>query len=682
MATHTATDVEPTSIRREGHRHALAFQSSLARSAKYRADVDGLRAVAVLAVIFFHAKLLQCAGGYVGVDVFFVISGYLITSLVARDIVEGKFSFVTFYERRIRRIFPALFGVLFFSAAAACVLLAPQDLTSFGRSLVATTLFVSNVHFWHTAQPLGYFSNKSVSEALLHTWSLAVEEQFYLAFPIVLVILFRWTGKWTNVSLLLLSAASFGLNVWCTYHKPIAAFYFAAPRAWELLIGALLANRAFPALRHRSTREAAAALGLVLIITAIFTLSPAAPFPGFSALLPCLGAWFIVYAGESGASATKTLLSFRPLVFIGVISYSLYLWHWPFLVFSRYFVAGELSSAETTLVLVTSAVIAFLSFEFIERPFRGTASCMTRNQVFRFALAASLLSTGVGITAWITQGLPQRYSAQTHQLIAENAERETDYDDSCANWRTQIHNINDIRFCSLGTDSPRKIMFWGDSHVEQLYPAARALYNKGDLNGQGVLFAVANGCLPAESLNSVGGFYCDSFSKFALARAQESDIGTVFIGFNTWWYSHDNTVCASVNDQCTKILSPEETTRRFLHKMFLNIRTLRNLGKRVIVCLPFPMYDKSIPQMEIRNAVFGRFGLGGKATDFTSPVLRTEIRSMALNAGAEVFDPRAMLCPLGSCLIASGGVSMYIDGHHLAASQVGIFDADLQKILR
>lgn len=682
MATHTILDSSKGQVSRKAILTALAFQSNLARSGKYRADVDGLRAVAVLAVLFFHANLFQCTGGYVGVDVFFVISGYLITSLIVKDIADGKFSFISFYERRMRRIFPALFGVLFFSALVAVVLFVPQDLVSFGKSLIATTLFISNIHFWRAAQPLGYFAHASTDQALLHTWSLSVEEQFYLIFPALLLLLFRRAGKWLNACLLLLAVASFCLNIWATYHKPIAAFYLFVPRAWELLMGALLATRAVPLLRSRVTQEVAGVLGLGLVVTAVFALSQATPFPGFSALLPCLGAWLVIYAGENGVSTTKKILSFRPLVFIGIISYSLYLWHWPLLVFSRYFVVGDLTGAETAAVLACSAILAYVSFAYIERPFRGTSSSITRRQIFIFGLVTSLVSMAIGFTAYLTHGLPQRYSEPTRQLIAANLYRGTDYDESCGNWRTEIRSLADINFCGLDVNSSKKIMFWGDSHVEQLIPAVKAIYAEGGLNGEGVLFAIANGCLPSENLNAPGGYHCDSFAKFAMKRAEEKDIDAVFIGSNTWWYSHADTFCASVNGQCTKILSPAEIGRQFLPELADHIRILRGLGKRVIVCLPFPMYDKSIPELEMHNAVFGGFGLDGKATDFSSPVLREAIRSIAIAAGAEIFDPRAILCAEGSCITEVNGVSIYMDSHHLSASQVGILKTSLQQAIQ
>ncbi|HTW49418.1 MAG TPA: acyltransferase family protein [Acidobacteriaceae bacterium] len=682
MATPAITTSRESPARRKGFLTAIAFQSSLARSGKYRADVDGLRAVAVLAVMFFHAKIFGCSGGFVGVDVFFVISGYLITSLIAKDLADGNFSFISFYERRMRRIFPALFGVLLFCIPIAFVIFSPQELLAFGKSLAATTFFVSNFYFWRNAFAFGYFANSSQYQTLLHTWSLAVEEQFYIVFPAVLALLFRWRRKLLNPLLLFFAAASFALNVWGTWHKPVPAFYLFIPRAWELLIGALLATRAVPPLRSRAAREVAGLLGLCMIAAAVFTLSSATRFPGFSVLMPCVGAWLLIYAGENGPTTIRALLSFRPLVFIGIISYSLYLWHWPLLVFSRYFSAGDLTGAQTAIVLLASAIMAFVSFEYIERPFRGAQSSFTRRQIFALGLAASIVSAAIGFTASLTHGLPQRYSPHTRQLVAENMARQDDYDNSCGNWRTEIHTLADVNFCQVGSASSKKIMFWGDSHVGQIMPLVRTLYREGDLQGDGALFAIADGCLPSAQMNTIGGYHCDTFAKFAIQRARESDIDAVFIGFDTWWYNHDAVECLSVDGRCTKTLTPAQTDQRLLAELAGDIHALRALGKRVIVCLPFPMYDKSIPLLELRNAVFAGIGLGGKASDFTSPVLREQVRSLAAASGAEIFDPRASLCPTGSCITELNGVSIYIDSHHLAQSQIGILEQNLQQVLQ
>lgn len=645
--------------------------------------MDGLRAVAVLAVLFFHGHVFRFTGGYVGVDAFFVISGYLITGLIVRDMDEGRFSLILFYERRARRIFPALFGLLGFCVLAGLVLLVPEDLVQFSKSLIASTLFVSNIYFWRSAQPLGYFSHTSATEALLHTWSLSVEEQFYLVFPALMLLLYRVMKRWMKLCLLFLAAASFGLNVWATQHRPVAAFYFSIPRAWELLLGALLAVGVVPPLRRRMLREIAGVLGIGMIAVAIFAFSEATLFPGVSALLPCMGTWLLIYAGENGTSMSKSLLSWRPLVFIGVISYSLYLWHWPLLVFARYFAAGDLTTSETIEILICSLILAFLSFEFVERPFRGTQSAITRRQAFVFGLTASLLAVAIGLTMRVSKGLPKRYSERTRNLIVENESRRNDYDVSCSNWKTQVRRESDIKFCRLGSDSSRKIMFWGDSHVEQMLPTVKKLYRDGNLHHDGVLFAIANGCLPAQDLNSTGsGYHCDAFSKFALARAEKVDIAAVFIGFDTWWGTHDDSICLSVDGLCTETLTTEETERRFLPELAATIRLLRGLRKRVVVCLPFPMYDKSIPELEMRNAVFGRLGLSGRATDFTSPALREAIRSAAVDAGADVFDPRLSLCKGGNCMTEMNGVSIYIDSHHLAASASDLLKANLRNILQ
>jgi peptidoglycan/LPS O-acetylase OafA/YrhL len=663
----------------------ISFESIASRSAKYRPDVDGLRAVAVLAVLFFHAGFAPFRGGFVGVDIFYVISGYLITSILAKDLTERKFSLVAFYERRMRRIFPALFTVLFFCIVAGAVLFDPSEMTTFGKALATTTLFVSNFYFWHSAHPLGYFDNAVSSQALLHTWSLSVEEQFYLFFPVTLFLLYRWTKGRVNVWLIVLTAVSFAMNIWATQHRPVVAFYWIMPRAWELLAGALLAMKVVPRLGNRIAREFAGLLGLGMIIAAVNLPIRSASFPGYIVLLPCVGTWLVIYAGEGGRCFVRTLLSFRPLVFIGVISYSLYLWHWPIIVFSRHLPIRIPDKAEIPFVLVSSVLLAFLSFEYIERPFRGGSSPFSRKQIFAFGFAASIVTVIFGFAAYRSLGLPGRYDPLTRQLVASNLERRDEFDGSCSNFKTEVHSLADIKFCSLGGQSPHKIMFWGDSHVEQLYPAIKQLYNDGELQDHGVIEAIGSGCLPDEHLNNVNevGFHCDSFSRFAMLRAQKSDIDTVFLGFSTWMTLREQMTCVSFEERCvTAPLSGEELRRRFLADLSDEIRTLHGSGKRVIVSLPFPIYDRRIPELEISNAVFGRFGLSETAKEVTSQSFQEESRAAIVNAGAEVFDPRLSLCQGRDCLNEVGGVSIYMDSNHLAASQVGILRSNLREVLQ
>jgi len=659
----------------------LSFQSTLASSGKYRPDIDGLRALAVSSVVFFHAHVPGFSGGFVGVDIFYVISGYLITSLIAKDVTLNRFSFISFYERRMRRIFPALFTVLFFTTLTGMLLLNPKDFIALGKSVVAMTLFVSNIFFKREAGTDGYFGHAANSQPLLHTWSLSVEEQFYLLFPLGLLLLIRWTKNRVTTSLYCVAALSFAISVWAAYYRPLSAFYLLIPRAWELLIGALLAMKAVLPLKHRVSREIAALAGLTLIASSIYIFNKDTTFPGLSALLPCFGAWLIIYAGEAGTSSVRTVLSFRPFVFIGVISYSLYLWHWPALVFSRYFSAGDLTGLQTAAVIAFSVVLAFISFEFVEAPFRKGNSSISRQGIFSLGLAASLISMGLGSAIYICHGFPGRYDDRTRQLVLGNVEREDDYQEVCGNWKRPIHRMGDIAFCEIDARAPQKIMFWGDSHVQQLYPLIKKIHEQRELQDHGVLLAIANGCPPTQHLNSTDEhFYCDSFAKFAMARAEEKDVDTVFIGFNTWWSVHEF-ICQSVADKCVERLSPQEAQRSFLKELSHQVRTLQSHGKRVIVSLPFPMFDKSIPDLQVRNAVFGRFGLAGTARDITLPTFRDQVALMAQSDGAEIFDPRKSLCNQRGCITQVNGISIYKDDSHIAASQIGILEDNLKQVL-
>jgi peptidoglycan/LPS O-acetylase OafA/YrhL len=661
----------------------LTFQSTVARSSQYRADIDGLRAVAVLSVLFFHTKIPGFPGGFVGVDVFFVISGYLITSIIAKDMFQEKFSFLAFYERRMRRIFPAIFFLLFSCTLIAAVLLAPSDFVVFARTMIAATGFLSNFYFLRHAAAGGYFANLSDLQPLLHTWSLAVEEQFYLLFPAVLFALIKWARQRTRQWLSVFALVSFLLSVKLMRHHPSAAFYMLLPRSWELLMGSLLALKAVPPISPRWLREIASTAGLVLIICADFFYTNQTPFPGLSALLPCVGAWLVIYAGEQGSPWANTALTFPPLVFIGVISYSLYLWHWPLIVFANYFSGHNLRGAQTLAVILISILMAFISFEFVESRFRGRNAAFSRRQIFALGLSASGAALLLGVFVVRSSGLPQRYDAVTRNLVIENAVRRHDFQEVCSNFRTNPHSLADINFCILGPGADRKILFWGDSHVQQLYPIVKNLYDSGALEGRGAVFAIANSCMPVEHMNDPRkGFHCDTFSTLAKSRAEMNDIDTVFIGFNTWWSYNKNGICPSVNGKCIPDAPSSEIRGMFLAGLADDIHEFRASGKNVIICLPFPDYDKSIPDLEIRNAVFARFGMVGAAVDQTLPNLRVQIADLARSFGASIFDPRKSLCRDGPCTYQIGGVSIYIDNNHIAASQIGILEDNLRQVLQ
>ncbi|HJR21579.1 MAG TPA: acyltransferase, partial [Dongiaceae bacterium] len=329
----------------------------------YRADIDGLRAVSVIAVVLYHAGVPLAGGGYVGVDVFFVISGFLITSLILHEQAAGAFSLIDFYHRRVRRILPALFAMMSACAAAGWFLLAPADYIKLGKSIVGATLSVSNFYFWRDA---GYFDTPAAEKPLLHTWSLGVEEQFYLVFPLFLILVARHVPHARLPLTALLCAASFAAGAIGAFRDPVEAFYLPHARLWELMVGALLAMGALPAPGNARLRSGAALLGLGLIAMPVLLYSHDTTFPGIAALPPVLGAALVIWSGMGGSSMAGRALATRPLVFLGKISYSLYLWHFPLLAFGFYLTLGDLGRLDTAVLLGFALLISMLSWRFVE----------------------------------------------------------------------------------------------------------------------------------------------------------------------------------------------------------------------------------------------------------------------------------------------------------------------------
>ena len=331
----------------------------------YRPDIDGLRAIAVLSVVACHAGL-GLPGGFVGVDVFFVISGYLITRLILKELEQGTFSLAAFWERRVRRILPALFSVTIATVAAGWFLLTPDAYASLGKSVVALGLLSSNMFFW---QETGYFQAQAEEKPLLHTWSLGVEEQFYLLVPVFFFLFARRQNMSRAFFLLVpVGIVSFG---WSIYGARYAAsgFYLLPNRAWELLVGTFLA--CLPTtwqIAPPRGRDLAAAIGLSLIAIPCIFYDKETRFPGLSAVPPVLGAAFIIWAGDRAGEFPKTSrwLAWRPVVFVGLISYSLYLWHWPLLVFAQYRSAAPLSMTERLAAVAASFAIAVVSWRYVE----------------------------------------------------------------------------------------------------------------------------------------------------------------------------------------------------------------------------------------------------------------------------------------------------------------------------
>ena len=359
----------------------------------YRREIDGLRALAVLPVILFHAGFDVFSGGFVGVDVFFVISGYLITTIILAKLEQGKFSIVNFYERRARRILPALFFVMLVCIPFAWVLLSPAELTSFSKSLIAVPLFVSNFFFWRDG---GYFETAAELKPLLHTWSLAVEEQYYVLFPIFLMLFWKLGKRWILLTLSLVFCASLAIAQWAAYARPDVAFYLLPTRGWELLIGAFAAMYLSKANRKefsKAATEVGGWLGVALILYAVFAYSKATPFPGLYALVPTLGTVLIILFATRQTSVGK-FVGNKVFVSIGLISYSAYLWHQPVLAYARHWLL-DINFLVTSLLIGLVIFLSILSWKYVEIPFR-TKSHFGRKYIFIASFLGAIFIIPVG----------------------------------------------------------------------------------------------------------------------------------------------------------------------------------------------------------------------------------------------------------------------------------------------
>jgi peptidoglycan/LPS O-acetylase OafA/YrhL len=426
----------------------------------YRPDIDGLRTIAVGSVLLYHYGLTAIPGGFVGVDVFFVISGYLITTILARDISSGGLSIASFYNRRIRRILPAVLFVLIACLAAGWLLLAPGDYEVLGHSAAYSAIGGANLYFyWNT----GYFDQAAEMMPLLHLWSLGVEEQFYVVWPLLLAgIMWIARGKaWVTIAaILVVIAVSFAATLFMMPVDPKGAFFLPHLRAWELAVGALIAF--MPAIRWRIVSELMGVAGLALIAYSLIMLKAGDAFPGINALAPVIGSALLVWPRTK--SVTGWILSLPPMVFTGKISYSLYLWHWPVLIFFRFYANGDQPSLYGALVLgVIAYTLAVFSWWVVERPFRRIKAKST--PVIFAGIAAIAATAGAGFVVMQQSGFTSRLSPQAQELSSLDVMWE---------WECPTKTTLDGRsYCGFGAPwetAKIKAMLWGDSHAEHFSP--------------------------------------------------------------------------------------------------------------------------------------------------------------------------------------------------------------------
>lgn len=622
----------------------------------YRPDIDGLRGIAVLLVVLFHAQL-SCKGGFIGVDVFFVISGYLITGLMLKDLEAGTFRLAYFWERRVRRIMPAVMVMTLAVLALGMWLMLPNELSHLGKSVLAQVLMVANLYFWKEGG--GYFAGPAEEMPLLHTWSLAVEEQFYLLMPPLCLLLRGWHARRAGGLSLrglclrvfaVIFAVSLAASVVMVRIDAHWAFYWLPTRAWELLLGSMLAclplgMRALSARKHGLL----SALALGVIIAAALVYDEGTAFPGLAALPPCLAVGVLIWVGRAGEhSMVRRVLESRPLLHLGLISYSLYLWHWPLLAFVNYLspvVVDADSRGVRVLVVLVSWGIAVLSWRWVEMPVRGRLWLKSRAAVF----AAAMLGMGV-LFSWgwlMREGLPGRIPAQALRFAAaEPVARQ---------WPDTPEAVFDGRLPRFGsTAGPARVMLWGDSHAKSMVPAvAEWCAEKGSAG----LLAAHSATAPVLGYHRRSRHGLDSHSQ-AWGEAVLETIRKEQI---------PDTILTALWSKCA-----DKETGLFGAALVDTVRQLQSTGTRVWIVLDVPVHDFEPPKALAFHAMHPPLFLDPRTLGLSLSEHRAGNRAMEAlvpeleAAGARVLDPAALLFDAeGRGLIEIDGDALYGDGDHL-----------------
>lgn len=655
----------------------------------YRPEIDGLRAIAIIPVVMFHAELFGFSGGFVGVDIFFVISGYLITSIIMRKIEDGSFSFVEFWERRIRRIVPALVVVLTATFVVSYYLiLYPYDFQEFGQSLFAQSLFLANMYFMRES---GYFAAPAESMPLLHTWSLSVEEQFYILFPLVLVTAVFLLKKKKVVFLLgLLAAVSLALclwmvdiaggaefrvpfmsDIWGSASNVTAAFYLLPTRAWELLLGAIIALLSV-SIASAYMREALSFAGLAAILYAVFTFDMYSPFPGARALVPTIGAACIIVSNNSERTTVGSMLSLSPFVWVGLISYSLYLWHWPIFTLSKIHFVVDLSLEHYIPLIVLSVLLAWATYWFVETPFRARSLLPHRKHMIACGLSALIGLAAVGF--YFQKAEDDRILPQAARIILEASEDENPRKYECLVIKKFDKTALRDEPCIINeaSDAEPTFVLWGDSHAEMFMSLIEKMAKERDVKGA---FFASTVCLPVPGTSAVPEREdCARTKRLALDYISDHNIKKVILA-SRWRLgieedAREGDAYLLVDEDTVR--RSESDARRVLRENLTEMAHIFELEDRELYLI------KQVP-LQFGFTVRSAFYRAARDKDaFVYPSLSygehmetqgrsNEVLGSITSPNVHVIDPATILCPAQKeCLFQIGGDMLYRDDDHLS----------------
>jgi peptidoglycan/LPS O-acetylase OafA/YrhL len=630
--------------------------------------------VAVLSVVIYHAVPQAVPGGFIGVDVFFVISGYLITKLIASDIGRQRFSVAAFYVRRTKRIFPALFVMLFTVLALGFYLLTPTELKSLGRTMAATAGFVSNIIFW---QDTGYFDSAAESKPLLHTWSLAVEEQFYVLWPLTVLLIHG--RRHARAILFWLLAISFAASCYLTIRHQATAFYLLPTRAWELLIGAALALGMVPPLKGHAQRDAAAMLGLALIGAALMLLDSTSAFPGWNALAPCIGTALIIAAGDGGGNVVaQRLLSKRPVVFVGLISYSLYLWHWPLLSLARIVERGHLSHFVSLSVVAAAVVLSALTWRYVETPLRARSITPAATPVLARYATVSLVALAVGLYVYLENGFVSRASPQL--VRAEKARFDVNPRSStCLRWQAALGPLPMTECMSDQSVFSRRLVLWGDSHADAAAPGLVAFARAHGYSTHQLTMAGCPPLLEAEVV-ATGADYspCVAFNRQVIEYiAREPTVEVVVLSARWTLYTEnarfgdDPGSVSYLTDSTDRAWSSDASKRVFARALDATVYRLREAGRTVLLLGTIPPLGVNVPACLARNHMplsgVSRCDAAAAAVlphlAFADQQIEMVVRT---NRSVCAYFPKQLFCASDRCVATRGSEILYANDDHLS----------------
>lgn len=656
---------------------------------KYRPDIDGLRAVAVITIMFFHFGIPGFGGAFSGPEVFFVLSGYLIASRIFYQVEKGTFSFSDFYYKRIRRLFPAYLLMVLCTVVAAWIWLLPADFREFSKSFFASTVYMSNLQFYRES---GYFDTASHLKPLLHTWSLSVEEQFYLFFPVTVAVLAWMSRRQFFFAFLAISAVSFIAAVIVIEQDKSLVFYMFPFRIWELGLGIMIATGCYvlPKFRQAWVNEGLAVLGLALILVPMFVYAPTMKFPGLAAVPACVGTWLIIQLDGERSTLVQRFLALKPMAIVGTLSYSLYLWHWPIYVFYAYTDTNGVDAAEMSALMVVILIASYLTYHYVEDPMRRGANLFVRTPkaVYLSAGVSTAVLMVMALTIFVRDGMPDRFDPKTREAIAATSlfgEMGRDCTELAQS------RLEDMAYCEVGApfEAERYTLIWGDSH-SPTYRAGLASAAGPDVDA---LIVWSGGC-PALFDAEVDELVASAADEAACARRNaavrrlvETDrrIDSVII-LGRWSYYGRGTGLGVDSTNAIKVwpagqgpVAPGDQYAVYMDLFEHTVSVLEQAGVKVFVIEQPPEFPEFNARKFVLDTLTGKMSEDEIAGMVTIPYSLVEERQgpmMKLLARLEregritLLPTHRQMCGEAACSLLRDGAPLYFDNNHLATAMV------------